>query len=492
MIPPAARAKISPEEGICRPGSTKKFRERASWRDVMLHHRPTPLGIQPDLSANMASTKTAPTGFKPKNKLRRQAAYLNIKKTREAEKRDLRHRRKREEDKNPALREERHANNVPVTIDSKRTWDDDPVGDEEDALGWAVDVERLAKRRKLEQEQAAAQADEGAEDEDGVLAKLKRLERQGASEDQDEQDDDADSMLDDDSDLEDSDSDSASASDSDASAPRKRPTKRASSPSGSVATTTATNLELSPEFLKQKFPQLFDPVPEPKILVTTSINSTLHAQADVLTSLFPNSTYIRRTANFHAHKYSVREIAQFAANRDYTALVVLMQAEHEKKPDGLDIIHLPNGPHFHFTVTNWIEGKKLPRHANDTGHYPELILNNFKTPLGILTAHLFKGLFPATPELEGRQVLTLHNQRDYIFVRRHRYVFRDKRESEKPITGADGKPLKGVEDVKVGMQEIGPRMTLKLRRIDRGVQYKSGQEWQWKGRMEKKRTRFNM
>lgn len=37
-----------------------------------------------------------------------------------------------------------------------------------------------------------------------------------------------------------------------------------------------------------------------------------------------------------------------------------------------------------------------------------------------------------------------------------------------------------------------PRMTLKLRRIDRGIQYKSGQEWQWKGRMEKQRTRFNM
>jgi ribosome production factor 1 len=59
------------------------------------------------------------------------------------------------------------------------------------------------------------------------------------------------------------------------------------------------------------------------------------------------------------------------------------------------------------------------------------------------------------PELEGRQVLTLHNQRDYIFVRRHRYVFRDKRESEKPVVGPDGKPMKGVEDVKVGMQEIG-------------------------------------
>lgn len=434
----------------------------------------------------MAFTPSAPTGFKPKNKLRRQAAHLSIKKAREAEKRDLRHRRKREEEKDPSLRQERHARNVPATIDSKRVWDHEPVGDEEDALGWAVDVERLAKRRKLEQEAAEAGQAQHSE-EDGVLAQLKKREQQ-PGEDQDEDlDDNTDSMLDSDSDSEPDASELGS--DSTPSSKRKTgPPKRAASPT----TSTATNLELSPEFLKQKFPQLFEPALEPKILITTSINSTLHKEAEILTSLFPNSTYIRRTAHVHAHKYSVREIAEFASARHYTALVVLMQAEYEKKPDGLDIIHLPTGPHFHFSVTNWVEGKKLPRHANDTGHYPELILNNFKTPLGILTAHLFKGLFPAMPELEGRQVLTLHNQRDYIFMRRHRYVFRDKRETEKPIMGTDGKPLKGVEDVKVGMQEIGPRMTLKLRRIDRGIQFKSGQEWQWKGRMEKKRTRFNM
>ncbi|OAL51328.1 Brix-domain-containing protein [Pyrenochaeta sp. DS3sAY3a] len=428
----------------------------------------------------------APAGIKPKNKLRRQATHLARKKEKEAEKRDLRHRRKREENKDPSLREERHARNVPATIDSKRVWDDEPVGDEEDALGWAVDVERLVKKRKLEQE-AAEQGDDG--EEEGTLTKLRKLEQDEASDEDDQEDDEADSMLD--SSEGDSDLDDFSDEDSDAAPSTKRkpaPPKRAASPT----TSTATNLELSPEFLKQKFPQLFETVDEPKILITTSINSSLHKEADILTSFFPNSKYIRRTAHVHAHKYSVREIAQFASARDYTALVVLMQAEHEKKPDGLDIIHLPNGPHFHFSVTNWIEGKKLPRHANDTGHYPELILNNFKTPLGILTAHLFKGLFPAAPELEGRQVLTLHNQRDYIFVRRHRYVFRDKRESEKPILAADGKPMKGVEDVKVGMQEIGPRMTLKLRRVDRGIQFKSGQEWQWKGRMEKKRTRFNM
>ena len=373
---------------------------------------------------------------------------MSIKKARESEKRDARMRRKREEDKNPELREERLANNKPATIDSKRVWDE-PVGDEEDALGWAIDVERLAKRRKVEHED-----EEG--NEEGTLAKLKKRDEamDDDSEDNEEEDsnsDEADSMLDDsqsDLDSDDSDLDSDAAS----SKPSKS-SKRAPSP---TATSTTTNFDLSPEFLKQKFPSIFNPSDEePKILVTTSINSSLHKEADVLTSIFPNSTYIRRTKHAHAHKYSVREIASFAAARGYTALVILMQAQHEKKPDGLDIVNLPNGPHFHFSVSNWVDGKKLPRHANDTGHYPELILNHFKTPLGVLTAQLFKNLFPPFPELEGRQVLTLHNQRDYIFVRRHRYVFRDKRETEKPVLGTDGKPIPGAEDVKVGMQEIG-------------------------------------
>lgn len=112
-----------------------------------------------------------------------------------------------------------------------------------------------------------------------------------------------------------------------------------------------------------------------------------------------NTCQVRRTAGFKGHKFSVREIAQFATNRGYTSLVILMQAEHTKQPDGLDIIHLPAGPHFHFSVTNWVDGKLLPRHATDTGHYPELILNGFKTPLGILTAHLWRGMFPLSPEL---------------------------------------------------------------------------------------------
>ncbi|KAF2176278.1 Brix-domain-containing protein [Zopfia rhizophila CBS 207.26] len=322
-----------------------------------------------------------------------------------------------------------------------------------------------------------------ANDGEGVLAQLKRRDEEDQGSDE-EDEEEADSMLDWDSE------DEQDGSDSDAAPSKKKRKpdlpKRGSSPTAS----TATNLELSPEFLKQKFPALFAPSAEPKILITTSLFSTLHYEAEVLTSLFPNSTYIRRTAHAHAHKYSVREIAQFASNREYTTLIILM--EDQKKPSGLDIVHLPSGPHFHFTITNWIEGKKLPGHGNPTGHMPELILNNFRTPLGLLTAHLFKSLYPAQPELEGRTVVTLHNQRDYIFVRRHRYNFRDKKATEKSVVGGDGKLVKGVEDIRAGLQELGPRFTLKLRRIDVGVQWKSGQEWVWKGKMEKNRTRFNM
>ncbi|KAK1088500.1 Ribosome production factor 1 [Friedmanniomyces endolithicus] len=151
-----------------------------------------------------------------------------------------------------------------------------------------------------------------------------------------------------------------------------------------------------------------------------------------------------------------------------------------------------DSPMFHFSISNWVEGARLPGHGNPTNHYPELILNGFRTPLGLLAAHLFKSLFPPRPEIQGRQVITLHNQRDYIFFRRHRYVFRDKRGTEKSIQGTDGKLMKGVEEIRAGLQELGPRFTLKLRRVDKGIQWRSGQEWVWEAGAEKVRTRFSL
>jgi ribosome production factor 1 len=395
--------------------------------------------------------------FKTENKFRRQDLHVKQKKARDSLQRDERFRRKREEDRDPELRKERLARNVPHTIDKKRVWDDV----EGDGLNVSVDVEQL-KRRRIEEAEAAEQ--EPLEDE--------------------EDQEDVDSMLDSDSeaDLEEEDS---------------KVTHQRQRASSNAPSTTSTNLDLTPMSLALKFPTLFsdEPPPTPKILLTTSLNSTLHDEAHLLCTLFPNSTYIRRSAHRFGHKFSLREISKFAANRSYTTVILLK--EDAKKPTGLTVVHLPHGPTCHFSIANWVEGKKLPGHGNPTNHYPELILNNFRTPLGLLTARLFLTLFPPQPELQGRQVVTLHNQRDYIFVRRHRYVFREKRETEKSVIGPDGKPVEGVEGIRAGLQELGPRFTMKLRRVDKGIgragsEGEDAVQWEWKAHMEKQRTRFNL
>ncbi|KKK21790.1 hypothetical protein ARAM_005226 [Aspergillus rambellii] len=389
--------------------------------------------------------------FKPRNKLKRQMLHVKRKRAKDSAHRARRFGIKKDEAKNPKLKEERLRKNIPLTLERKRVWDD-ADSDVEDALGVSVDVERI-KRQKQEEEEELNRPLDSDSDASEV-------------ENDDDDDDDADSMLASSDDEDEKDKEDADNNRARGRKPSSIPsaTERATSPSQS---TRSTNLNLAPEALAAKFPSLFSP--------------ESHARPSV---------YIRRSAHAHSHKFSIREIAGFASNRNYTTLVILQ--EDSKKPAGLDIVHLPKGPMFHFSISNWVEGKKIPGHGNPTEHWPELILNNFRTPLGLLTAHLFRTLFPPQPDIQGRQVVTLHNQRDYIFVRRHRYVFREKRETEKSVVGTDGKEIKGAEWIRTGLQELGPRFTLKLRRVDKGIQRASGQEWEWKGGMEKQRTKFQL
>jgi ribosome production factor 1 len=64
----------------------------------------------------------------------------------------------------------------------------------------------------------------------------------------------------------------------------------------------------------------------------------------------------------------------------------------------------------------------LKGHARATVHFPELVLNNFVTGLGHTVGRMLQTLFPPIPEFQGRQVVTFHNQRDFLFFRRHRCV----------------------------------------------------------------------
>jgi ribosome production factor 1 len=408
------------------------------------------------------------------NKLRRKMNHVKRKRAKDAARREERYAFKKEEAKNPKLKEERLKRNIPLTLERKRIWNEADNDTEETGLGLSVDVERIKRAKKEEEDELNRPFEEGEDDSEAPESDNESVDSMLASDDEDEEEE---------KDGEEKESRGGKKT----SLPTA--TERATEPTQS---TRSTNLSLAPEALAAKFPTLFTsgPPPTPKILITTAINSNLHDEAEILTDLFPNSVYIRRTAHRYSHKFSIREISKFATNRNFTTVVVLQ--EDQKKPSGLTMVHLPVGPTFHFTISNWVEGKRLPGHGRATEHWPELILNNFRTPLGLLTAHLFRTLFPPQPEFEGRQVVTLHNQRDYIFVRRHRYVFREKRETEKAVVGADGKEMEGAEGIRTGLQELGPRFTLKLRRVDKGIQRASGQEWEWKGGMEKQRTLFQL
>lgn len=236
------------------------------------------------------NSKSSPNGalpFQTGNKLKRQELFIKHKKAKESLKREERFRRKKEEDKDPRLRLERRKRNVPSTIDRKRTWDDFD-SDNEDGLGRSVDVERIKKQKPEDVEEDRVH---GVDDTVALKDQLSG------------EDDERDSMVDSSTDIEEDGAEEQETS-------RTKPptlTDRATSPTRS---TTSTNLSLMPEALAAKFPTLFTQEPRvPKVLVgscyscqgpvslntkkvTTSLNSTLHYEAELLTTLFPNSVYV--------------------------------------------------------------------------------------------------------------------------------------------------------------------------------------------------------
>lgn len=206
-----------------------------------------------------------------------------------------------------------------------------------------------------------------------------------------------------------------------------------------------------------------NPGEPPKILLTTNVNAKKKAYefANVLIEVLPNVTFIKRKFGF-----KLKEIVDICNKRNFTDLVIIN--EDKKKVTGLTFMHLPEGPSFYFKISSYVEVQKIVGHGRPTSHIPELILNNFQTRLGKTVGRLFQSIFPKNPDFEGRQVITLHNQRDYIFFRRHRYIFRN--------------------EEKVGLQELGPQFTLKLKRLQRGI--KEETEWEHTSEMDKEKKKF--
>ncbi|KAI1891983.1 hypothetical protein AGOR_G00149320 [Albula goreensis] len=219
-----------------------------------------------------------------------------------------------------------------------------------------------------------------------------------------------------------------------------------------------------------EFSAYFNKLTNPKVLITTSDRPRGRTVrfCEQLATVIP-----------HAHVYyrrglALKRVIPQCVARDFTYLMVVN--EDRKVPNGLVLCHLPDGPTAHFKVSSVRLRKEMKRRGKEpTEHHPEVILNNFTTRLGHSIGRLFAALFPHDPQFVGRQVATFHNQRDFIFFRFHRYIFKNEK--------------------RVGIQELGPRFTLKLRSLQKGTFDSKFGEYEWvhkRHEMDSSRRKFHL
>ncbi|KAL6265244.1 hypothetical protein P5V15_002165 [Pogonomyrmex californicus] len=231
------------------------------------------------------------------------------------------------------------------------------------------------------------------------------------------------------------------------------------------------NQEIKAEFEQDEFAAYYKQEYEPKVLITYADNPNRKTRifGRELTRIIPNSISLYR------NRSGVKKMVKSATARNFTDIVIVN--EDQCKPNGLLIIHLPDGPTAHFKLSNVKITTDLKRnHKEFTEHRPEVILNNFTTRLGFTIGRMLGALFHYQPEFKGRRAVTFHNQRDYIFFRHHRYEFNLQ----------TGKPR---------LRELGPRFTLKLRSLQHGTFDSKYGDYEWiiQGRrhdMETSRRKF--
>ncbi|KAG5475796.1 hypothetical protein CUR178_03509 [Leishmania enriettii] len=215
--------------------------------------------------------------------------------------------------------------------------------------------------------------------------------------------------------------------------------------------------EKDPEIINDEaddeFAAFFRERKNPRTLITTGEHPCFRTKQFVkeLLWLVPNSIYRPRKS------YTLTEITQFCSNREFTDLLVV--TDRIKEPYNLIVSHLPEGPTATFRVSNFLSYAQLEDPAPRTEHYPELIFKNFDTRLGRRISRMLECLFPAVRDYAGRAVATFHNQRDYIFLRTHRYIFDS---------------LQAVR-----LQEMGPRFTLRLLSLQSGTFDRQFGEYEW-------------
>eukprot|EP00590_Aulacoseira_subarctica_P004990 CAMPEP_0172430248 /NCGR_PEP_ID=MMETSP1064-20121228/53700_1 /TAXON_ID=202472 /ORGANISM="Aulacoseira subarctica , Strain CCAP 1002/5" /LENGTH=338 /DNA_ID=CAMNT_0013176179 /DNA_START=201 /DNA_END=1217 /DNA_ORIENTATION=+ len=234
------------------------------------------------------------------------------------------------------------------------------------------------------------------------------------------------------------------------------------------------------EDANDEFAPYFSDDIRPKLLITTRPRPSkelFHFIADLM-QLIPQSFFYPRKS------YSIKDIVGYASNKKFTHVIVL--SEKSKVCNGMIVSHLPKGPTAFFKVSNVVPSKVIKNHGNATNHIPELNLHGFSTRLGHRVGRFFGSLFPHNAQFQGRQIVTFHNQRDYIFVRQHRYIFEESKVEDKET---------GKAKTKARLQELGPRFTLKMRWLQEGTFDTQFGEYEWihkRKEMDISRRKFHL
>lgn len=172
------------------------------------------------------------------------------------------------------------------------------------------------------------------------------------------------------------------------------------------------NQEIALEMKTDALSNYFEKSYEPKILITTSDSPCTKTRVFCreLTRIIPNSV-----AKYRRHA-SIKKLMKKAVDLGFSDMIIVN--ENRREPNGLLLIHLPDGPTAHFRLSNVkITTELKRRHKSITDHRPEVILNNFTTKLGYTVSRMLAAIFHYEPEFKGRRCVTFHNQRDYIFFR---------------------------------------------------------------------------
>ncbi|GAA5970550.1 hypothetical protein JCM3765_000804 [Sporobolomyces pararoseus] len=236
------------------------------------------------------------------------------------------------------------------------------------------------------------------------------------------------------------------------------------------------------------------PKTEPKVLITTSPGKPPHPFTKTFLDDLQALLGGKKRADVvprRSPKFEMGRVARWARGRGYGCIMVV--GEDHAKPSSLTVSLLPYGPTAHFRLTGITLCKDIPGHASPTSHPPELVLNHFQTPLGLSLATLLSQMFlpPSQADLlsrqgfVGRQVVLAQNSRDFVFIRRYRYMFALKSHRLGKTTKGrsdvermtETNPDEEIDDtVKTRFQEIGPQFTIKMRWIRRGPLGETGDE----------------